>query len=383
MLQMQLQQGGVDMPTQNYLRLAIYFGLFFQILVFSPSASFSQSLKTPLRITPEKAAFYIHAVIAADRTIYSQYLVDRLKETIDLDATENWKEDKTLLLPAQFLMMSSKIVNSRNLGLNFRLMSLWPINKANGPKNNYEQKGLEEVLKTPEQPYTWIQKTQGQNRFHAIYPDKAVTRGCVTCHNAHPKSSKRNFKRNDVMGGIEISFPISSHKSGNDQDGFHVAPEVVTDYIHAILEADRTVYAKHVVNRLQKKKVIYPSENWWEENTLLLPAQFLLNASDLIKNLRLGLDYRLISLWPINPHNGAANQFERIGLESVVSTPLRPYIGTTQVGNKKYFQAVYPDLAVTQSCVTCHNAHPNSPKHDFKLYDVMGGIVVSIPLDHE
>ena len=85
---------------------------------------------------------------------------------------------------------------------------------------------------------------------------------------------------------------------------------MVADYVHAILEADRTVYAKHIVNRLQKKNIIYASENWWEENTLLLPAQFLLNASDLIKNMRFGLDYKLISLWPINPHNGAANQFE-------------------------------------------------------------------------
>ncbi len=359
------------MQANIILRFILSFTLFFQFLLAFPAPSLSVTLKAPLGISPEKAAFYIHAVIEADRTIYSQYLVDRLKETIDLNSTENWKEDKTLLLPAQFLMMSSDIVNSRNLGLSFRLMSLWPINKNNGPKNENETKGLKEVLRTPDKPYTWIQKSEGQHRFHAIYPDKAIARRCVTCHNTHPKSSKRDFKRNDVMGGIEISFPISSHKGKGESEEFHVAPEVVTDYIHSILEADRTVYAKHVVNRLQRKKIIHSSENWWEENTLLLPAQFLLSASD------------LISLWPINPHNGAANQFERIGLESVASYPLRPYIGTTKVGNKKYFQAVYPDLAVTPSCVDCHNAHPNSPKHDFKLYDVMGGIVVSIPLDHE
>ncbi len=126
--------------------------------------------------------------------------------------------------------------------------------------------------------------------------------------------------------------------------------------------------------------IIYPSENWWEENTLLLPAQFLLNASDLIKNMRIGLDYKLISLWPINPHNGAANRFERLGLEAVASQPFRPYIGSVKVGNKSFFQAVYPDIAVTPACVTCHNAHPKSPKHDFKLYDVIGGIVVTVPM---
>lgn len=356
---------------------------FLALLSVLHSESPAQVFKTPLGITPEKAANYIHSVIEADRTIYSQYLVDRLKETVNLDATENWKEAKTLPLPAQFLLMSSERVRAKNVGMDYRLISLWPINDKNRPRTEHEKKGLEEIIKHPENPYTWIQHQDNKVVYNAIYPDKAVARRCVTCHNHHPKSSKTDFKLNDVMGGILITFPINRTIHPNDDEVYHVPPEIVTDYINAVLEADRTVYAKHIVNRLQKENVIYASENWWEENTLLLPAQFLLNASELIRNLRIGLDYRLISLWAINPHNGPANEFERIGLESVAAYPLRPYIGTTHVGAQKYFQAVYPDLAVTPSCVECHNAHPNSPKHDFKLYDVMGGIVVSIPVDQD
>jgi hypothetical protein len=50
------------------------------------------------------------------------------------------------------------------------------------------------------------------------------------------------------------------------------------------------------------------------------------------------------------------------------------------VGANRYFEAVYADLAVTQACIGCHNAHPDSPKRDFKLNDVMGAIVISIQL---
>jgi len=39
------------------------------------------------------------------------------------------------------------------------------------------------------------------------------------------------------------------------------------------------------------------------------------------------------------------------------------------------------DVATSTSCVSCHNAHPQSPKHDFRLYDVMGGLEVIIPMD--
>ena len=356
-------------------------GLFILFLLLFPAGSEAQSPQKQKAISAHRAADYIHAVIETDRTIYSQYIVERLGETVSLKANEKWKDENTLPLPAQFLLMSSKIVNSKNLGIKYRLMSLWPINKSNAPKSGQERAGLKKVAKNPSKPYVWSVKKNGQILFNAVYPDLAVTKSCVRCHNNHPKSPKRDFKRNDVMGGIHISFPISKTGKASSQKNLVVAPEVVADYVHAILEADRTIYATQIVNRLQKKNVIYASENWWEENTLLLPAQFLLNASDLIKNMRLGLDYKLISLWPINPHNGAANKFERIGLETVVSRPLRPYIGTLQIGNQSYFQAVYPDIAVTSACVTCHNAHPESPKHDFKLYDVIGGIVVSVPTE--
>ncbi len=353
--------------------------LFLLLFLFPLSSSEAQPSLKQKTIPAHRAADFIHAVIETDRTIYSQYIVERLGETVSLKASENWKKANTLPLPAQFLNMSSKIVNSKNLGIKYRLISLWPINKKNASKTREEKEGLKKVALNPNQPHVWTIRKSGQVHFNAVYPDLAVTKSCIRCHNAHPKSPKRDFKRNDVMGGIHISFPISRMGKVSPKNDLTVAPEVVADYVHAILEADRTVYAKYIVNRLQKKNIIYASENWWEENTLLLPAQFLLNASDLIKNMRLGLDYKLVSLWPINPHNGAANKFERNGLESVASRPLRPYIGTLQIGNQSYFQAIYPDIAVTPACVTCHNAHPKSPKRDFKLFDVIGGIVVSVP----
>ena len=45
------------------------------------------------------------------------------------------------------------------------------------------------------------------------------------------------------------------------------------------------------------------------------------------------------------------------------------------------FRAIYADRAVSQACVGCHNTHPRSPKKDFKMGDVMGGLVIEIPLE--
>ena len=55
--------------------------------------------------------------------------------------------------------------------------------------------------------------------------------------------------------------------------------------------------------------------------------------------------------------------------------------GEVTSNDKRYFQAIYPDRAVSRACVSCHNAHVESPKRDFKLNDVMGGLVIEVPLD--
>jgi hypothetical protein len=156
--------------------------------------------------------------------------------------------------------------------------------------------------------------------------------------------------------------------------------ETVADYLYAVIEADREVYTRHVVERMQSKGVVVASENWEEKNTLPLPAQFLMESGRVTARKGLGIQYRLISLWPINKRNVASSEFEKIGLGTILTHPTKPYTGFVKEGGARYFQAVYPDLAVAQACIGCHNSHPDSPKRDFKINDVMGAIVISIPV---
>lgn len=160
-----------------------------------------------------------------------------------------------------------------------------------------------------------------------------------------------------------------------------IPPETVTDYIHAVIEADRTFYTVHVVERMKKQGGAPAAENWRvEKKTLPLPAQFLAEASDLSSKTGTKVRYRLISLWPINPLNGPGGELEKKGLEAVREHPERSATSTVKIGDEAYFRAIYADRAVTQSCIGCHNAHPLSPKKDFKMDDVMGGLVIEIPL---
>ena len=78
--------------------------------------------------------------------------------------------------------------------------------------------------------------------------------------------------------------------------------------------------------------------------------------------------------------NGPADQFERAGLEAVAKNPRKPYTGIITENDRHFFKAIFADRAVSVACVECHNSHELSTKRDYKLYDVMGGIIISFPV---
>jgi hypothetical protein len=159
-------------------------------------------------------------------------------------------------------------------------------------------------------------------------------------------------------------------------------PETVADYIHAVIEAQRSFYTTHVVEVLEHKG-IHADEYWKQQQALPLPAQFLLESGRLVAEKGLGLKFRLASLTPIYVWNGPSTEFERQGLEAVTKNPDRPYRGFVRLGRDRFFQAIYADRAISHACINCHNNHPNSPKRDFRLNDVMGGIIITIPVSNQ
>jgi hypothetical protein len=180
--------------------------------------------------------------------------------------------------------------------------------------------------------------------------------------------------------GLGVVGFVAPGSAATEGTSVSMPVEMVADYVHAVIEADREVYTKHVVERLQAKGVVVASENWEQKNTLPLPAQFLMESGRVMARKGIGIRYRLISLWPINKQNIASSEFEKAGLGTILTHPTKPYTGFVNEGGARYFQVVYPDLAVTQACIGCHNSHQDSPKRDFKINDVMGAIVISIPV---
>lgn len=159
-------------------------------------------------------------------------------------------------------------------------------------------------------------------------------------------------------------------------------PQEMADALHAVIAADREVYALHVVQRLQAdEKVLTASANWKQERALPLPSQMLRMGSQVVQQKGAEFHYVLRSLWPINPKDAPETATEKTGLQFVAAHPETNYYAEESLGGRRYFTAVYPDITLSAACADCHNQHQQSPKRDFRVGEVMGGVIVRVPLE--
>ncbi len=156
----------------------------------------------------------------------------------------------------------------------------------------------------------------------------------------------------------------------------NIPVERVFSLVEAENDAARTLWTREIVGAGQKVDLSF-SEDWREagEEAGPLPALFLRETAKNLERDPVRLSLFLGSDAPIN----SANQFE--GLQKTAFAAIR------SSGEPQYFQmpdtglytAMFPDEAVTEACVTCHNDHEDSPRNDWKLHDVMGATTWAYP----
>jgi hypothetical protein len=141
-------------------------------------------------------------------------------------------------------------------------------------------------------------------------------------------------------------------------------PQELADALHAVIAADQKTYA-------------LPGD----ETLLAHHAQKLRAAAEFVQQEGAEFHYVLRSLWPINSKDAPETDTEKTGLQYVLEHPGTNYYGGESLGGRRYFTAVYGEKATVNACTDCHNRNPDSPKKDFKMGDVMGGLVVRVPLE--
>lgn len=144
----------------------------------------------------------------------------------------------------------------------------------------------------------------------------------------------------------------------------------MADSLRAVIAADQRAYVDAVTHRKDASAGVLPDH-----------AEMLRRAAQSIQRHGAEFSYTLRSLHPMEPRNGPQTEAELAGLQFVATHEGENFYTEEELGGRAYFTAIYAERATHASCVACHNAHPKSPRRDLKQGEVMGSLVVRIPLE--
>jgi adenylate cyclase len=124
---------------------------------------------------------------------------------VGLKFHEKWRDPAVEAgpLPALFLRETSAALQKTRIPLGLFLGSDFPIVQSN-MFSGIQADRFAELRKTGEPEFF---NATDIGRFTAIFADRAVAPGCVSCHNEHPESPKTDWKLNDIMGATTWSYP--------------------------------------------------------------------------------------------------------------------------------------------------------------------------------
>lgn len=166
------------------------------------------------------------------RALYTKEIVGAGKEA-GLAFSEDWREDGVEAgpLPALFLREASKSLEKNAVPLSLFLGSDFPIASSNAFKGIQVEK-FSAIRQTFKPEYFYAADIQ---RYTAMYPDYAISKACVDCHNKHPDSPKKDWQLQDVMGATTWLYP----------DEYVTANELIKA-VAAVREAFKTAYQAYL-----------------------------------------------------------------------------------------------------------------------------------------
>jgi len=152
--------------------------------------------------------------------------------------------------------------------------------------------------------------------------------------------------------------------------------------LNSMLTSIRGYYSSNVVGRVLEEhgsniKVLHNYED--VPGAIPIPATLSLELGGIIADKQSAVAYRFVSDFPFTnraPH--VLDDFEKSSLAALRADPATfPLMESTSDGLRSQVRLITP-VIMGAGCVSCHNSHLESPKHDWKIGDVRGIQEVSV-----
>lgn len=185
------------------------------------------------RMVPaEMVLALLDAENASIRALYAREIVGEGTRQ-GLAFREDWKKDEVAAgpLPALLLRETSNRLQMQVPEVGLFLGSDFPLVKENLFKG--EQAAHYQEVKKTGKPKFFYDAAQG--RTTAMFPDPASAQSCVTCHNEHPATPKKDWVLNESMGATTWSYA-----------GRQVSTETMLRLVRQLRESAVDAYASYL-----------------------------------------------------------------------------------------------------------------------------------------
>ncbi len=138
-----------------------------------------------------------------------------------------------------------------------------------------------------------------------------------------------------------------------------------------------------MIKKALQSKALKPSINHaGVPGTIPLPATFIHDLSKLLQKEDTSVN--LYSGFPFpNRKERKPDSFQQKAWEYLSKNPDGTFVHQEKQGGKEVVRVAMADKMAAQGCVNCHNAHPQTPKNNWKLGDVRGVLEVTSNVDHQ
>lgn len=157
----------------------------------------------------------LNSVVSSVRSYYASNVVGRvLAHPEATQVVHNYEAvPGAIPIPATLSLELGKVISEQQQNISYRFVSDYPFkNRTPHQLDEFETASLQSLRANPDQKIVDAASAMFSDRVRLIAP-VIMGPACVSCHNVHPESPKRDWKVGDVRGIQEVSItqPIAAN----------------------------------------------------------------------------------------------------------------------------------------------------------------------------